>query len=106
MPTRKPSPATLAARVLGSRGGSARTEAQTAARRANGAKGGRPVAVSAEVRYTVYGGVRYQVDQDGYVSRWYDPAGHYTLCHDLTHALAGRIRARARGPEGRTTDQE
>ena len=41
MTTRKPSPATLAARTLGSLGGKAGTEAQDAARRANGARGGR-----------------------------------------------------------------
>jgi len=40
--TTTPSRKQIAAKLLGSKGGQARTEAQQAARRANGAKGGRP----------------------------------------------------------------
>ena len=94
-----------AAATLGRKGGQSRTTAKAGASRANGAKGGRPAATHHEVRYTTHGGRSYRVDRDGYVLAWDDVAGHYTVCHSLTPSLASRIRNRARGPEGRTSDR-
>lgn len=102
MTTRK---LTSAAAILGRRGGSAGTPAQLAQRRAAAVRGGRPVATFPEVRYATYGGTAYRVTTDGDVLVWDSVAGHYTACHSISPSLAGRIRSRARGPEGRTSDR-